>query len=456
MPHDRLLIIEDEQSVAKQLKWSLGQDFDITIATDSQHARELLASGLFPVATMDLGLPPNSDHPQEGLKLLELMPSLAPHTKVIVITGNTETEVALKAIALSAVDFCTKPIDLKVLGIILKRAFHIHALEAANRQLHEQAEQSTSLCGMIGVSEAMQTLFAIIRKISDYDFSALITGESGTGKEMVAHALHTLSSRSQGPLVIINCAAIPENLLESELFGHEKGAYTGAVTEKKGKFELADNGTVFLDEIGELPLTMQVKLLRFLQEGTIERIGGEKTLYLDVRIVAATNSDLKHSIENGTFREDLFFRLNVVPIVLPPLRERPEDIIVLAHHFLQTEAKALKLRRFSFSADALAALSTHEWPGNVRELQNRVRRALSMADSQNITAGQLGLESHDDSSTDRGEKLLTLQQAREQAELHCIQKALAMTNNNISQAAKLLAISRPTLHDLLKKHKIKP
>ncbi len=454
MTQERLLIIEDEPSVAKQLKWSLGKEFDISVAQDPQRARELLASGLFPVATLDLGLPPVPDTPQEGLKLLEEMPNLAPHTKVIVITGNTETDVAMQAIARSAVDFCTKPIDIEVLQIVLRRTFRIQALETANRQLKEQADQSTSLCGMIGVSEAMRTLFATIRKVSAYDFPALITGESGTGKEMVAHALHTLSPRSKGPLVIINCAAIPENLLESELFGHEKGAFTGAVARKIGKFEQAHNGTVFLDEIGELPLAMQVKLLRCLQEGTIERVGGDKTIILSVRIVAATNSDLKRSVARGAFMEDLYFRLNVVPISLIPLRDRPEDIMVLANHFLQKEAKALRLPRTSFAADAVAALSAYHWPGNVRELQNRIRRALSQAGGQTITAFHLDFEVPA-TTEGAGEKLLTLQQARDRAERHCIQQALWLANNNISQAAKLLEISRPTLHDLLKKHEIK-
>jgi two-component system NtrC family response regulator len=270
----------------------------------------------------------------------------------------------------------------------------------------------------------------------------------------VAHALHALSPRNNGPLVIINCAAIPENLLESELFGHEKGAFTGAVARKIGKFEQAHTGTVFLDEIGELPLAMQAKLLRCLQEGTIERVGGDKTLALSVRIVAATNSDLERAVARGAFREDLFFRLNVVPIVLPPLRERPEDIMVLAHHFLKTESKALRLPRAAFASDAAAALCAYQWPGNVRELQNRIRRALSAAAGQVITARHLDLATAN-GADEPAEKLMTLQQARDRAERHCIQQALWLSNNNISQAAKLLETSRPTLHDLIKKHELK-
>jgi len=308
------------------------------------------------------------------------------------------------------------------------------------------------LCGMIGISAAMQKIFQFIRKVSANDYPILITGPSGTGKEVAAHAIHELSPRSSKPLVIVNCGAIPENLIESELFGHEKGAFTGATVLKKGKFELADGGTIFLDEIGELPLGMQVKLLRCLQEGTIDRVGGTKTIDLDVRIIAATNADLKEAVDCKTFREDLYFRLNVVPVMLPPLKERPEDIMVLAQHFLSTEAKALKLARVSFSPSATAALSSYHWPGNVRELQNRIRRALTIFNDHMIIAEDLGLEGTTPQQI--GEKLLTLKDARDQAERRCIQQALLLTGNNVSQAAKLLATSRPTLYDLIAKHKI--
>ncbi|MFZ1983754.1 MAG: PEP-CTERM-box response regulator transcription factor [Desulfatitalea sp.] len=455
MTKERLLIIEDEASVAKQLKWSLEPFYDITIATDPQKARELLGAGIFPVATLDLGLPPSPDTPQEGLKLLEVLPVLSPQTKAIVITGHAEREVAVRAVSLGAMDFCTKPIDLKLLHIILSRAYRMQALENANRALQAHSDQSSSLCGLIGVSLTMRTLFATIRKVSANDYPILITGESGTGKEMAAHAMHALSLRCHNPFVIINCGAIPENLLESELFGHEKGAFTGAVARKIGKFEQADTGTVFLDEIGDLPLAMQVKLLRCLQEGTIERVGGDNTLFLNVRIVAATNSDLEQAVERGLFREDLYFRLNVVPIKMPPLRERPEDILVLGHHFLLKEARALKLGRPSFSPAAIAALSAYDWPGNVRELQNCIRRALSVSIGQVITPAHLELEAAFPPERRTAEKLMTLQEARDQAERQCVQQALLLTGHNISQAAKLLATSRPTLHDLMKKHGIK-
>jgi len=449
---EKLLIIEDEASVAKQLGWALGETYDISVATAAEKARQLLTSGVYPVATLDLGLPPSPDTPQEGLKLLEEMSTLAPHIKTIVITGNSEQETAVKAVALGAVDFCAKPIDVKILQIILNRTFKLCALEEANRQFQKQICQGGSLCGIIGVSPLMHNVFALIRKISKTHYPALVTGESGTGKEIVAKAIHSLSPRSQKPFIIINCGAIPENLLESELFGHEKGAFTGAVARKTGKFEQADSGTVFLDEIGELPPTMQVKILRFLQEGTIERVGGKSVISLDTRIIAATNVDLEKAISSGNFREDLYFRLNVLPVQLPPLKERPEDIMVLAQHFLQAESQSLNAGRISFSPDAMAALSAYNWPGNVRELQNRIYRSLSLVNGQTITPDDLGLDAGQPDQA--AETFYTLQEARNQAEQHCIRKALMMTRNNISQAAKILKISRPTLHDLLKKHNI--
>jgi two-component system NtrC family response regulator len=449
---EKLLIIEDEAAVAKQLKWALNDTYDITTVSDVDTARQYLSSSAFPAATLDLGLPPSPDTSAEGLKLLAETAELALTTKIIVITGNTEQETALKAVALGASDFCTKPIDIEVLKVILDRAYKMHALETANRQLQKQADDNRTLCGMIGISAAMQKVFQVIRKVSANEYPVLITGPSGTGKEMAAHAIHRLSPRAAKPMVIVNCGAIPENLIESELFGHEKGAFTGAVDRKIGKCEQADGGTLFLDEIGELPLNMQVKLLRCLQEGTIERVGGTETIHLNLRIVAATNADLKLAVDDKTFREDLYFRLNVVPLQLPPLSERPEDIIVLAQDFLAAEAKALKHPRVSFALSAMAALSVHPWPGNVRELQNRIRRALTIFNGQMITSRDLGLEEAPEPSS--GEKLPTLKEARDQAECRCVRQALLLSGNNISQAAKLLATSRPTLHDLINKHKI--
>jgi two-component system NtrC family response regulator len=454
MNKKRLLIIEDEISVAKQLKWGLRQEYEITIAHDADQARPLLASGTFHVALLDLGLPPYSDTPQEGLKLLSEMFSLSSHTKVIVITGNAEEENAIQAIALGAADFCAKPIDLKLLNIILSRTFRIHRLEEANRQLQQQTQQGGSFCGMLGISPAMRGMFDLIRQVSRTDFPVIITGESGTGKEMAALAIHNSGSRAQNPLVIINCGAIPENLLESELFGHEKGAFTGATGRKLGKLEHAEKGTIFLDEIGELPLPLQVKILRFLQEGTVERIGSTQTISLDVRIIAATNVNLEDRVQQGSFREDLFHRLNVVPLNVPPLRKREEDILLLAHHFLRAETENLGRQKVVFSPAAIAVMGEHPWPGNVRELQNRIRRALGTTASRFIAPADMGLT--DTAQNRREQKLLTLREVRQIVEIKVIQKALAMAGNNISQAAKLLDISRPTLHDLLKKHGINP
>lgn len=448
----KLLIIEDENSVAKQLRWGLDKEYEITLAADAEKAKPLLASGIFPVATLDLGLPPFPDIPQQGFALLEQIASLSPHTKVIVITGNAEDENAIKAIALGAADFYAKPIDLAILKIILARTFKIHELEEANRRLQNQSGHSGLLCGMIGMSPVMHKVFDRLRHASKTDYPVLITGSTGTGKEMAAQAVHSLSQRAEKPLIVINCGAIPENLLESELFGHEKGSFTGAAGRQIGKFEQADGGTIFLDEIGELPLLLQVKILRVLQESTIERLGGGKTLHLDVRIIAATNINLEDAVKQKTFREDLFYRLSVVPLRIPDLQERPEDILLLAHNFLQEESRKLQRSKTSLSPTALAALTVHAWPGNVRELQNRIRRALGTTADNVITATDLGLRELPVAG--EGQKLPTLKEARDMAEKNVVHQALALCGNNISQAAKLLDISRPTLHDLLKKHGI--
>jgi len=360
----------------------------------------------------------------------------------------------VRAIALGAADFCEKPIDLRLLNIILARTFRIHELEEINRRLQQRAGQSESFCGMLGISPAIRELFERIRQVSVTDYPVLIAGESGTGKEMVACAVHSLSRRAQRHFVIINCGAIPENLLESELFGHEKGAFTGAAGRKPGRFEQADKGSVFLDEIGELPLALQVKILRFLQEGTVERIGGLKTTTLDVRIIAASNIDLENEVRKGSFREDLYYRLNVVPLKVPLLNERAEDIMLLAHHFLRVDTEALGRGQPTFSQAAINAMFTHPWPGNVRELQNRIRRALGTTTGRIIEPADLGLEGTPIKPMEQ--KLQTLKEAREAAEIATIQQALAISGNNISQAAKFLEISRPTLHDLLKKHGIEP
>lgn len=446
----KLLIIEDEKSVAKQLRWGLDKEYEITLASDAKQARPLLASGAFPVVTLDLGLPPSPDTPEQGFALLKDITNMGQHIHVIVITGNAEEENAINAIGLGAADFYAKPIDLKILKIILERTYRTFELENANRKLVEKGNQSGSLCGMIGISPSMVQLFDRLRQASKTNYPVLITGSTGTGKEMAAKALHDLSDRAEQPLIIINCGAIPENLIESELFGHEKGAFTGASKRQVGKFEQANGGTIFLDEIGELPLHLQVKLLRVIQEGTIDRLGGNKTITVDVRIIAATNVDLEKAAAEKTFREDLLFRLNVVPVRVPNLKDRPEDILLLSHKFLQDESRQLERGQVSFSPEALSALAGYHWPGNVRELQNRIRRALGITSDN--TLHPINLDLGDVSVNQQEEKLLTLKEAREAAEKKVIQQALGLSSNNITQAAKLLEVSRPTLHDLLKKH----
>ena len=449
----KLLIVEDEVAVAKQLKWGLGSSYDISMAHDPVQARNLIKKAKYSVVILDLGLPPNPDNPVEGFKLLEEIVFTSPQTKVIVTTGNSEHENAVRAIGLGAADFYAKPVDLNLLSFTVERTFKIHELEQINEQMRQQGEASGSFCGMLGVSPAMTKLFARIRQVSTTDYPVLITGASGTGKEMAALAVHKLSGRANHYLVIINCGAIPENLLESELFGYEKGAFTGAVGRKAGRLQQADKGTLFLDEIGELPLNLQVKILRFLQEGTIERVGSEKIITLDTRIIAATNVDLEAAVRNGTFRQDLFFRLNVVPLKMPDLKERPEDILFLAQNFLREESKALGRGQARFMPEAISAMAAYDWPGNVRELQNRIRRALGTSNGQVISSNDLGFENREQAMD--MDSIKTLKKARDAAEIKAIRQALALKNNNISQAAKLLQISRPTLHDLLKKHDIK-
>ncbi len=447
-----LLIIEDEKSLAKQLKWGLSDAYEIVISSDAKQATRFLRTGSFPVATMDLGLPPRPDTPEEGFALLEQTPSLAPNTKVIVITGSAEQENAVKAISLGATDFCAKPVDLEILKIILDRTFKIHELEEVNRKLRDCGRDSVFFQGMLGASQVMEKLFGMIRQISQTDYPVLIQGESGTGKEMVSKAIHASSRRRAENLVVINCAAIPENLLESELFGHEKGAFTGAVGRKIGKFEQAEKGSLFLDEIGDMPVDLQAKLLRFLQDGFIERVGGVEPKKLDVRVIAATNVDMEKAVKEGRFREDLYFRLNVVPLATPPLIERREDILILARHFIAEEAKKLQRGRIGLSPQAAAALTSYSWPGNVRELQNRVRRAMATSLDDVITPENLGLS--EPAGMPGDQKPLTIKEARDLGERRAIETALSITGGNISNAAKMLEVSRPTLHDLLNKHGI--
>jgi two-component system NtrC family response regulator len=417
-------------------------------ASTRQEAIAVVEKDSIPVAIVDLGLPPDPDGASEGLAILAEILAVAPATKVIIATGNETREHALRAIALGAYDFYQKPINIDVLQLIVSRAGQMFELEAENRRLLEAALASP-IDGIIANSTGILRVLRTIEKIAPTDVAVLLRGESGTGKELLAQAIHKLSARAREPFVPINCAAIPETLLESELFGHEKGAFTGAVKQTIGRIESADGGTLFLDEIGDVPLPMQVKLLRFLQNQVVERIGGRQPVQVDVRIVCATNQDLELMMAEGRFREDLYYRLNEVTVGVPPLRERESDAVVLASFFIRRFAAEYGRSVRGFGTAALAAISEYAWPGNVRELENRVKRAVVMTDGPLLSAADLGLAAY-------GEKpqSLGLREARARAEREVLQLALAQAGSNLSKAAKLLGISRPTLYDLMQQHQV--
>lgn len=444
----KLLIVDDDKGIQRQLKWSF-EDYTVLTAGDADTALALFRAEAPPVAAVDLGLPPDADGASEGFKVLDGILRDAPDTKVIVVTGNDEREHALRAVGSGAYDFYRKPIDPDEFGLIVKRAFQLHELERENLRL-SQVRKDAPLGGLMTADPEMLKLCRLIEKVAPSDVGVLLLGESGTGKELLARALHDLGDRADKAFYAINCAAIPENLLESELFGHEKGAFTGAVRQSKGKVELADKGTLFLDEIGDMPLAVQVKLLRFLQERVIERVGGRQTIAVDVRIVCATNQDLEKLIGEGLFREDLFYRLSELVVKIPPLRDRVGDPQLLAHGFLTRFNEEMKRNVSGFSGDALAAIATHPWPGNVRELENRIKRAVIMAERKRIAAADMDLAQPADEP-----EVLNLARAREDAERREIPRALARAGGNISRAAKLLGISRPTLYDLMRQHDIK-
>lgn len=450
MPDTRpkLLIVEDDMGLQAQLKWAY-EDFDVTIVGDRASALAALRAEEPPVVTLDLGLPPDPDGTSEGLAVLDAIMALKPDTKVIVASGHGARESALTAIGRGAYDFCQKPVDIEQLGLIVRRALNLHRIEAENRALADKAGQgNTVLGGLITAAPEMVRVARTIERVANTNVSVMLLGASGTGKELLARGLHDASNRRQGAFVAINCAAIPENLLESELFGHEKGAFTGAVKTTEGKIEQADGGTLFLDEVGDIPLPLQVKLLRFLQERTIERIGGRKQISVDTRIVCATHQDLETMIREQRFREDLFYRLAEVVVKIPGLAERPGDAVLLAKAFLKRFAREMNPSISGFAADALAAIDGWGWPGNVRELENRVKRAVIMADGKLVTAADLDLQGGAEDQAD----VLNLKAAREQADRKVIRHALARSEGNISNTARLLGISRPTLYDLLKQY----
>ncbi len=443
-----LLVIEDDEGLQAQLKWSY-DDFEVVIAGDRDSAIAALRSEAPAVVTLDLGLPPDPDGTTEGFAVLDAIMALKPDTKVIVASGHGARESALQAIERGAYDFYQKPLDIEALGLIVRRAYNLHQIEAENRRLVAHASEDKTVLGrLITGAPEMVKVARTIERVASTSVSVMLLGASGTGKELLAQGLHDASDRANKPFVAINCAAIPENLLESELFGHEKGAFTGAVKTTEGKIESANGGTLFLDEVGDIPLPLQVKLLRFLQERTIERIGGRKTIAVDTRIVCATHQDLEAMIQAGTFREDLFYRLAEIVIRIPSLAERYGDPVLLAKAFLKRFAKEMNPAVTGFAPDALAAIDAHEWPGNVRELENRVKRAVIMADGKLVNALDLDFGESEDEDSD----VLNLKAAREQADRRVIRHALARSEGNISSTAKLLGISRPTLYDLLKQY----
>ncbi|PUB82336.1 MAG: PEP-CTERM-box response regulator transcription factor [gamma proteobacterium symbiont of Ctena orbiculata] len=443
-----LIIVEDDPGLQRQLKWSF-DGYEVHIVGDRKSAINSLRKTSAPVVTLDLGLPPDPTNVSEGFATLQEILNLIPQTKVIVVTGNDDRENALKSIELGAYDFYQKPIDPDVLRVIIERAFNVHGLEDENRRLHN-IQRNSPLDGVIANSPEMLEICRIIEKISPTDITALLLGESGTGKEVLARAIHALSDRSGEKFAAINCASIPENLLESELYGYEKGAFTGASKRTVGKIEAANGGTLFLDEIGDMPMGLQAKMLRFLQERVIERIGGREEIPVDVRVVCATNQDLEEKIAQGEFREDLYYRISEISINIPPLRERAGDAVLLAWSFLKKYAKQNTSKVSGFTKEALKAIEGYSWPGNVRELENRIKRSVVMADEQMITPSELQL-------TEGSEDVMpvNLREVREQAEAKAIIRAMSFVGGNVSKAADLLGISRPTLYDLVNKYGLK-
>ena len=442
MTKPKLLIVEDDAGLQRQLRWAY-EGYDVIVASDRREAIDAVRAEEPAVVTLDLGLPPDPDGVTEGFATLAEILRLKPDTKVIVASGHGARESALRAIGEGAWDFYQKPIDIDALGLIVSRAFHVAAIEAENKRL--SAATSPTLGGLITAAPEMLKVTGMIERVASADVSVMLLGASGTGKEVLARGLHNASGR-KGEFVAINCAAIPETLLESELFGHEKGAFTGAVKTTEGKIEQANGGTLFLDEIGDVPLPLQVKLLRFLQERVIERIGGRRAIPVDVRIVCATHQDVDAMVASGSFREDLYYRLAEIVVRIPSLAERAGDAALLAKHFLHQYAKAMNRPVSGLSSDALAAIGAWGWPGNVRELENRMKRAVIMADGKHVTAADLDLGTSDEPDP------INLKSVRETADRKAIRHALARAEGNISNTAKLLGISRPTLYDLLKSY----
>lgn len=449
-PKPKLLIVEDDAGLQRQLRWAY-DGYEVSIASDRESALACLRAEEPAVVTLDLGLPPDPDGTSEGFAVLEAILALKPDTKVIVASGHGARESALRAIAMGAYDFYAKPIDIDELGLIVARAFHLHALEAENRRLAAQDKGEQALGGIITAAPEMLKVTRTIERVASADVSVMLLGASGTGKELLARGLHQASGR-KGAFVAINCAAIPETLLESELFGHEKGAFTGAVKTTEGKIELAHGGTLFLDEIGDVPAAIQVKLLRFLQERVIERVGGRRAIPVDTRIVCATHQDVAAMIADGRFREDLYYRLAEIVVTIPALAERTGDATLLARHFLNHYVASMGRPVKGFTPEALAVIDGWGWPGNVRELESRVKRAVIMADGARVTPQDMDFAP----AADGEEEAINLKAIRETADRRAIRRALARSEGNISGTARLLGISRPTLYDLMKAYDLQP
>jgi two-component system, NtrC family, response regulator len=445
---NKLLVIEDDPGLQKQLRWNFDA-YEVVLASDRESALAQVRRHEPSVVTMDLGLPPDPDGATEGLAILQQILAMAPDTKVIVLTGNQDRSHAVQAIAMGAYDFHQKPFEPELLGLVVERAFFLHALQQENRRII-QSQADSPLSGIISRDPVMLKLCRSVEKVANSSASIMLLGDSGTGKEVFAKALHQLSSRKKQSFVAINCAAIPENLLESELFGYEKGAFTGASKLTLGKIEIANGGTFFLDEVGDMPLLLQTKLLRFLQERVIERVGGRTEIPVDVRIICATHQNLKALCAEGRFREDLYFRLSEISLTIPPLHDRVGDAVLLAHHFKNIFSRQESRPSMSFSVEAIKAIEAHHWPGNVREMENCIKRAVIMADGPQITVEDIGLL-----ASDILEEPMNLRQVREAADYRAIVIALARCDGNITKAAEQLGISRPTLHDLMNSHGLK-
>jgi two-component system NtrC family response regulator len=439
-----LLIVEDDLGLQNQLQWHF-ENYNVITAADRQSAIAEVRRHEPEVVLQDLGLPPDDEGVEEGFLTVQEILSHRPETKIIVVTGHHEKENALRAIDMGAYDFYEKPVNTETLDLIVQRAFHIYELEQQNKKLQQQ--QAAPLTGIIASAPNMLQICRTVEKVAPTSVTCLLLGESGTGKEVFAQAVHKLSPRCDNNFVAVNCAAVPENLMESELFGYERGAFTGANKRTLGKVETANKGTLFLDEIGDMPLALQAKLLRFLQERTIERLGGREEIAVDVRVVCATNKDVTQMVADGTFREDLYYRISEMVIEIPPLRERAADKILLARFLLNKYAEEQNRKISGFSPAAANTIEKYEWPGNIREMENKIKRAVIMCDDKHVTPEDLGMMETTDAP-------VTLRQARQDAETRVIKTSLSLTNGNLSSAAKLLGITRPTLYDLIDKYDI--